>query len=84
MRKCATLLLTLMICGCAGQEKRPQLVADPSIIPAFPPAPISPLQPVPPPMLDWIRCLQAKGWQSCPGADSSPPASGATSPVPKT
>jgi hypothetical protein len=64
----ATLLLP-MLCSCADQA-RPQAIADRSIIPAYPPAPVDISAPLPKPMLPDLKCLQATG-QPCPGAGKS-------------
>ena len=66
----ATMLLLLMICGCAGREKL-RLVADPSIIPSFPVPPPGLDQPLPRPMLPDLNCMQTTGSPSCRGAGLS-------------
>lgn len=67
--------LALMMSACTAPGKQPpQLVPDPSIIPAFPPAPVDLSRPVGQPIQAWLDCLQRAGWQSCRGTISSPAA----------
>jgi hypothetical protein len=66
MRKCITMLLLLATCCCTAQGKQPpQLVADPAIIPAFPPPPVDLATQLPAPELPQVKCLQATGWPVC-------------------
>jgi hypothetical protein len=84
MKRFALMLPLLAISACAVQEKRPpQLVADPSIVPAFPPAPVTLSAPVAPQILPQVRCLRETGWPSCPGPGSSTKLSTPTTAAPK-
>ena len=74
----AALLLVLMTCACAGREEPPRLVADPSLVPDFPPPPVDPKGPQGEEMLPYLNCLSQKGWQSCRGAGSSSSAKATT------
>ena len=78
----AILAFLLMTSACAGREK-PQLVADPALIPAFPAAPVRVDAPLPRPMLPQIKCLQETGAPSCPGAGLSPGPKSTISSFPK-
>lgn len=65
MRKCVTMLLLLATCCGTAQVKPPLLVADPAIIPAFPPPPVDLAAQLPAPALPQVKCLQATGWPVC-------------------
>lgn len=86
MRKIVTLLAALTISACAAQEK-PQLVADPSIIPAFPPPAVSLGRAIiDRPMQAELYCLMATGQPtapSCPGTGSPDAANNVTWTAPK-
>jgi hypothetical protein len=95
MKTFAALLMTLAICACAGQAPPPRLVADPAIIPAFPPPPVDLASPIVPQVLRQVRCLQQTGFPDCqlrqppdsrlsPGAGWSTSAKGPTPPAPKS
>ena len=75
MRKLLVLTL-LATTSCATAPAK--LVADKSLIPALPPAPVDLSRPLGPEVLPQLHCLQQTGSPRCPGTGSSTPAGSAT------